>query len=415
MSDTSRPLVAPFRGVRFADAGRLSSLIAPPYDVISPEERAALAARDPDNVVRYILPDGDDRYAEALRVLDDWLARGVLVEDDEPGVTVLRQRFLTPDGVSHDRTGVIAAVAVEPFDAGRVKPHERTHSGPKEDRLALLRASAFMFEALLMCAPDSGGELRRLVAEAQEAEPLATAELSGIDLTLWRVTGAAAEVITAVAGREPLYMADGHHRYETAVRYREEHAAAGRVPALLVPFDDPGLIVLPTHRVIVGKPVDSARVEAGLRDRFQVKELSGDANYVEELAAIRRRGTACVIVLPGSRALALLLRGGSARLDDFATGLDPAVAALDVTRVDGFVVKQLVAAGGKDARVTYSADPDVVIDAVRLGNAAAGVLLNPTAVADVVAVADAGAAMPQKSTYFFPKVPSGLVGIGYGR
>jgi uncharacterized protein (DUF1015 family) len=119
MADTAESLVMPFRGVRFADAARLSALIAPPYDVISAEERAALMARDPNNVVRYILPDGDDRYADATRTLDDWLARGVLVEDDEPTVTVVRQTFLTPDGVSHERTGVIAGVAAEPFDAGR--------------------------------------------------------------------------------------------------------------------------------------------------------------------------------------------------------------------------------------------------------------------------------------------------------
>jgi len=272
-----------------------------------------------------------------------------------------------------------------------------------------------MFEALLMCAPDSSGELRQRLAEVQQAAPLATAELDGTDLMLWRVAGLPAEAIAAVAGREPLYVGDGHHRYETSVRYRAEHPAASRLPALLVPLGDPGLVVLPTHRMVLGQSLDPARLEASLRDRFQIKQLPGATNYVEELTAIGRRGTACVIVLPGSRALALLLRGGSARLDDFATGLDPVVAGLDVTRVDEFVVKQLVAAAGKDARVTYSANPEIVIDSVRLGDAAAGVLLNATAVEDVIAVADASAAMPQKSTYFFPKVPSGLVGIGYGR
>jgi uncharacterized protein (DUF1015 family) len=415
MTDDAPALVAPFCGVRFAAADRLSARIAPPYDVIGSEEREALAARDPDNVVRYILPEGAaDRYGHARDVLDGWLTRGVLSEDPEPTVTVVRQEFTTPDGLSHARTGVIAAVAAEPFTAGRVRPHERTHSGPKEDRLALLRATAFMFEALLMFAPDSDGSVRAALTEAQRHAPLGTAEVGGTRVTLWRVGGPAATRIATAAGREPLYMADGHHRYETAVSYRAENAAATAVPALLVPLDDPGVVVLPTHRVVHGRTLDGPKLEAALRDRFQIKQLPAAANYVEELQAIGRRGTACVLVLPGARALALLLKGGRARLDDFATGLDPVVAALDVTRIDEFVVKQAVSAAGKEARLAYSAVADEVIEAVGRGEAAAGVLLNATAVSDVLAVADAGAVMPQKSTYFVPKVPSGLVGIRYG-
>lgn len=415
MTDVAGPLVVPFRGVRYADGARLSARIAPPYDVIGAAERDDLAAHDPDNVVRYILPDGEsDRYTRAKAVLDDWLARGVLREDPEPTVTVVRQEFTTPDGLPHARTGVIAAVTAEPFAAGRVKPHERTHSGPKEDRLALLRATAFMFEALLMFAPDSDDSMRETLAEAQQGVPLDTAELSGMRLILWRVAGDLAARIAAAAGREPLYLADGHHRYETAVSYRAENATATSVPALLVPLGDPGLVVLPTHRLVLGRTLDGPKLETALRARFQIKQLSPTANYVDELQAIGRRGTSCVVALPGARALALLLKGGNARLDDFATGLDPAVAGLGVTRVDELVVKHVLSAAGKEARLTYSAAADEVIEAVRRGDAAAGVLLNPTGVSDVVAVADAGAVMPQKSTYFVPKVPSGLVGIRYG-
>lgn len=415
MTDDVQPLVVPFRGVRFADGAPLSARIAPPYDVIGPEDRTALEAHDPDNVVRYILPTGDgDRYAHARDVLDGWLARGVLREDPEPSVTVVRQEFATPDGRTHARTGVIAAVAAEPFAAGRVRPHERTHAGPKEDRLALLRATAFMFEALLMVVPDADGRLRAVLAEAQRHDPLDTAELSGTRVTLWRVSGPAATQIAAAGSRAPLYMADGHHRYETAVSYRGENAAATSVPALLVPLSDPGVVVLPTHRLVLGRTLDAPKLEGMLRGRFQMKQLPPAADYVDELQAIGRRGTSCVVVLPGGRALALLLKGGSARLDDFATGLDPVVAGLAVTRVDELVVKYVLGAVGKDARLAYSAAADEVIEAVGRGDAAAGVLLNPTAMADVIAVADAGAVMPQKSTYFMPKVPSGLVGMRYG-
>ncbi len=415
VTDAARALVVPFRGVRFADASRLSERIAPPYDVIGPAEREALAARDPDNVVRYILPDGGaDRYAHAAALLGGWFARGVLAEDPEPTVTVVRQEFTTPDGQPHVRTGVIAAVAAEPFEVGRVRPHERTHRGPKEDRLALLRATAFMFEALLMFVPDSDGSVRTALAEAQRGDALAAAELGGSGLTLWRVGRRRASRIASAAAREPLYVADGHHRYETAVRYRDDNPMAATVPALLVPLADPGVVVLPTHRLVLGETLDLGTLEVALRKRFQIKELSAAAHYVAALQSSGRRGTSCILVLPRGRALALLLKSGSAWADDVATGLHPAVAALDVTRIDECVVKHVVHAAGPDARLTYTPAADEVIDAVGRGAATAGVLLNPTTVSDVLAVADAGAVMPQKSTYFEPKVPSGLVGIRYG-
>jgi uncharacterized protein (DUF1015 family) len=148
------PLVAPFMGERYAEQRRLGDLIAPPYDVVNPEERQKLAERDPHNVVHLILPEGDEaRYENAARQLEEWRAAGVLVADDKASVTVLRQEFSTPEGARLVRTGVIGGVAVEPLSAGRVLPHERTHKGPKEDRLALLEATEAMFEALFMVAP----------------------------------------------------------------------------------------------------------------------------------------------------------------------------------------------------------------------------------------------------------------------
>lgn len=406
-------LVTPFVGERYALTDGLSNRIAPPYDVIEPDERAMLGKRDPHNIVHLSLPEGNgDRYRNAAALLAEWRAAGVLVQDATPAVYVLRQEFTTAGGANYRRTGVIAAVAVEPYANGRIKPHEGTHTGPKEDRLALLRATHAMFETLFMLSRDQQGQLELLLNEITAQQSVASVELRGVRSQLWRVSGRRAQAVAKTAGRGALYIADGHHRYETAIAYREEHPPADRVPVLIVPLGDPGLTTLPTHRLVYGDHVAGAALVGELRDRFQIRELPGAANYMEELSALRTRGTACVVVLPEERAVALLLKAG-ASLGDLPFANQPSVVSLDVARVDEIVVKRLRSAGGEHARVDVSADAHYVIDQVRLGHAAAGVLLNPTTVEQVLAVADAGAVMPPKSTYFVPKVPSGLVILGY--
>ncbi len=410
-------LVAPFRAERFAALDALSDLISPPYDVISPDQRAALA-RNPHNIVHLILPepaDTDeeaDRYAHARATLDAWRTDSTLVPDGDPALYVIQQGFVTPDGVERVRTGVLAAVAAEPFEDGRVKPHERTHEGPKEDRLALMRATDAMFESLFMFARDRTGDLRIHLASTTKTAPLATASLGGVTITIWRVTGPDATVMASAAGDEALYIADGHHRYETAVAYRSEAPAAGRVPALIVPVDDPGLVVLPTHRLLSGVIDRKAAIEK-LRDRFQIRELDASANYMEDLAGLRTRGTACVLVFAEGPALALLLKGGTS-LGELPLANEPTVAKLDIARVDALVVDALMGVMNGAAILSYSADEHAVIDAVQAGTAQVGVLVNPTSVESVLAVADAAAVMPPKSTYFMPKVPSGLVVMPLG-
>ena len=403
------PLVAPFSAERYADLETLSDLIAPPYDVISDEDRAALAEKNAHNIVHLILPEAGeaDRYTHAKALLDAWRADGILVPDGDPAVYVVQQSFAIPGGGRRTRTGVIAAVAAEPFVSGRVKPHEKTHEGPKEDRLALMRATDAMFESLFLFARDDSGNLLSLLAASTEQPPTATATLAEVDIAFWRITGGKATAISQAAGETPLYIADGHHRFETTLAYREEAPGAERIPVLIVPVRDPGLVVLPTHRLISGSLDRKVAVER-LRERFRIRDLEAGANYVEELAALKGRGTACVVVLSEGPALALLLKGGTS-LGDLPFANEPAVANLDIARVDALVVDVLKDLAGDDAVLTYSANAHEVIDAVRAGKAQAGVLVNATTVEDVLAVADAGAFMPPKSTYFMPKVPSGLV------
>src|SRR3990172_2074123 len=250
------------------------------------------------NVVHVILPQGNgDRYARAARELAEWRQRGQLVADQDPGLYVVRQQFATPDGASHLRTGVIAAgVVAEPFANGRVKPHEKTHAGPKQDRLDLLRATATMCEALLMLSRDPTGALRQMLADVTAAPPLAHATLDDVEIALWRVDELRAAPLAAVAGRDPLYIADGHHRHETTVAYLAQHAQPIHTLALIVPLGDPGLVVLPTHRLVGGKRVAEAEV-ARMADHYTVEPLPAVGDARKALAELARGPGGCVVVL----------------------------------------------------------------------------------------------------------------------
>ncbi len=401
------PMAVPFIGERYDARKSLSVLLAPPYDVISAKQRETLAATDPHNVVHVLLPAGDDdRYARAARTLTTWRGEGTLVADREPSVTVVRQRFKLPDGLSRSRTGVIVGVAVEEFSAGRVRPHEKTHAGPKADRLALLRASRTVMDALLMISRDPDETLLNLLQAVTEGPPTAEAILDDVSLALWVVTGSKAKDVAAAASAGPLYIADGHHRYETALAYARERSLADRTLALVVPLGDPGLSVLPTHRIVYGESVDSASLLKEFRAHLAVLELSGAEDYVSRLSDLGGSEPVCALVLPDR--VALLGLQGRVQSAERALVDHPAVMQLDVARADAFVLRRLLQAAGTAAKVRYTPDPNDVAQAVTEG-AVGGVVLNPPAVDQVLAVADAGATMPQKSTYFVPKVPSGIV------
>ncbi|MGH2625327.1 MAG: DUF1015 domain-containing protein, partial [Anaerolineales bacterium] len=248
------PLVTPFRGEQYAALTRLSDLVAPPYDVISAEARAQYAARDPHNIVHVMLPEaaGADRYAHAADLLARWRAENVFRSEPEPSCWVLAQDFALPDGERRTRLGFFGAVRAEPFARRRVRPHEKTHAGPKADRLALTQATRTNLESILLVAPDEDGSLATMVAEAAKGPPLAEAGLDGVKLRMWKVSGDRASRLAAHASQFPLYIADGHHRYETAVAYAAQHPEADRVLSFIVSARDRGLVVLPTHRVIYG-------------------------------------------------------------------------------------------------------------------------------------------------------------------
>jgi len=406
------PLVIPFAGERYAAMDRLTALLAPPYDVISRAERVGYAARDPHNIVHLILPEapsGADQYAEAAARLTAWRREGVLRRDAGEAVYVVAQDYTLPSGERQTRLGMFAAVRAEPFATRRVRPHEQTHSAPKADRLALLRATRTSLESIFLLAPDSDRALAQALAQAARGVPAARAELDGVGIRMWSVTGAPGAQLAALAGGAQLYIADGHHRYETAVAFAAEDPRADRVLSFIVSRHDPGLTILPTHRIVFGGGRDAGKLIEQWRAWFEVGRMAPCMDRVERLAELGRDRTACIVAFPDDYDVTLVLKPDAAL--DRVPGMarTPAVRALDVVRIETLVVQYILGAGTATPSLAYTPDPRAAFEAVRNGRAAAAVLLNPTKVEQVFAVADAGDVMPPKSTYFAPKVPAGLV------
>src|SRR6266700_2173504 len=307
------PLVAPLRGERYVARERLSALIAPPYDVIAKEDRARYAARDPHNIVHLILPEappGQDRYARAAAALAEWRRDGVLQAEAAESVYVVAQDYALPSGERRTRVGMFAAVRAEPFETRRVRPHERTHSAPKADRLALLQATRTSLESIFLLAPDPDRALARALMQAASGVPAARAELDDVGMRLWVVSGDKAAELSRLAGRAQLYIADGHHRYETAAAYAQETPGADRLLAFVVSAGDPGLAILPTHRIIFGAGRDAAKLLEGWRRWFDVGRVAPCMDRVERLAELGQQGTACIVAFPGAYDVTLVLKRG---------------------------------------------------------------------------------------------------------
>jgi uncharacterized protein (DUF1015 family) len=430
------PDIRPFRALRFDPevAGDPAALIAPPYDVIGPELHRALLARHPRNAVRLDLPqseageDPDERYRRVARTLAAWRLDGTLRKDPKPSVYVYEQAYRVP-GTAVDRTqrGFFARLRIEPFGPGSgVLPHERTLSGPKEDRYRLLRAAGINTSPVVGLYEDPHRAAAPALAFiAAQTPALDVTDDDGVRHRVWAVPdegeGSPAAVLCATAGAGSVFIADGHHRYETAVRYRDERRSnhtGEQDPSydfLLMLFlgAADALTVLPTHRVVRG--LGEAGL-AGLQDRlsrlFSVTP-STEASLVERFEAAGG-------LAGGAGRFGLLTRDGAWLLDakrDAFSGLGSggdAVRALDVSMLSVALdvllgIDAAAVAGGQRIAYTKSAAEASTLVAGGVDGADAAFLLEPTPVASILAVARDGDVMPQKSTYFYPKALTGLV------
>ncbi len=430
------PEIRPFRALRYdpETVGDAGQVMAPPYDVIGEDLHRALLARHPRNAVRLDLPAGepgedpDERYRRAARTLTAWRSDGTLRKDPRPSVYVYQQTYRVP-GTDIERTqrGFFARLRIEPFGPGSsVLPHERTLSGPKEDRYRLLRATGINTSPVVGLYEDASGSAAGALS-ALTAEPPVTdvTDDDGVRHSLWVVAdegdGSPARALITAASAGPVYIADGHHRYETAARYRDERRTASteQDPAfdfLLMLFLDAAdqLTVLPTHRVVRGLGNEGTSVLVGrLPELFDMTPVAAETLVARFEAAGELAG--------GEGRFGLVTRGGAWRLEArrqaFAALPDPggsAARALDVsllgTALDVLAAVDAAAVAGGE-RITYSKSAAEAVGLVETasGGADAVFLLEPTPVASILAVARDGDVMPQKSTYFHPKALTGLV------
>ena len=412
--------IRPFRALRYApDAvGDLEHVVAPPYDVIGPEQQHLLHLRSPYNAVHLDFNSAADRYAAAATTLQTWRAQGALRRDTAPSIYGYAQDFTLDDGQPRRRLGFFTALRVEDFASGVIRPHERTFERAKEDRLALLRACRTHLSSIFCLYAGKGWALAETLRVESARPDVDVNDAAGVRHRVWPVSDP--EVIDGLAAKladEPLIIADGHHRYETALRYRREREASSGgdepfryVLAYLTDANDAGLTILPTHRLLrqtrLPAAVDLFRVLS--RDfrvtRYPLGARDAFSRALAEPGPARRIG--CVVA--GAEHYWLL------SFDDRATrGLtvSPALKDLDVTVLHDAIFAGVLGLPPdvQKQRVTYTSDEAVALDGVANGEHQAAFLLRPTSFAQVERICAGGETMPQKSTYFYPKLLTGLV------
>ena len=409
--------VFPFRALHYepASVGSLNDVTAPPYDVIDEAERAELMARSPFNVVELDLPlspeqDGDP-YAHAAELLEGWLMAGVLSQDRDPTIWALTQDYTGPDGERRRRNAILARVRVTDYGPGQVRPHERTQPGPKQDRLDLTRATRYNLSPIFsLTTRNAWSHVEPATAAAPWAE---VTDADGTVHRLWPVDDPAVHdaVTDELAGAE-LLIADGHHRYETARTYRDEIGGEGAHEYTLMALtglDDPGLTVFPTHRLLTD--VDASgleRLRDDLNGPFEMVEVGDQAG----LDPAGEQATGCFGFADRSGARYLLRLRDPGELTGLMPERSDAYRTLDAAILEKVVFEGML--GMSEANVeakkgiAYSKSIGDAVDQLAADRADAAFLLRPTPIEQVRAVADAGETMPPKSTYFFPKLLSGM-------
>jgi uncharacterized protein (DUF1015 family) len=394
----------------------LQHVVAPPYDVIDAEQRAELAARSPYNVVRIDLPEGADPYAHAAAQLARWRADGIVVRDPQPAIWALEQDYTGPDGQRRARSGFLARVRVTNYGPGTIRPHERTHPGPREDRLRLTRATKANLSPIFSLFSDPDGRAASgLKPTTEQAAPWSeTTDDDGTVNRMWRIIDerAIAAVKAAVDPAE-LLIADGHHRYETARVYADEIGGEGPhryVLMCLVALQDPGLTVFPTHRLVNGlKPEQHETLANALRENFDIQRLDSTS----ELAPPANEDVRIGYIDAHFKQPFMLTLKDQAIAEEALPDHAAPYRRLDTAVLEAVILKGALKLTDDDIDhlngLGYARDFDQALELIETAAYDAAFFMAPTPVERVQAVAEAGETMPPKSTYFFPKVPTGLL------
>lgn len=419
------PQFMPFRGLRYTEgAGPLSELLAPPYDVITPGQQAALESRNARNAVRLELAaGGEERYEAVARLVNQWREDGALAQDESPSLYVYEQRFVE-EGREYSRKALLAAVEAQPWDEGAVKPHEYTMSGPKEDRLKLLQTTGVQFSPVFMIARDRAGMLTQFIDSvmASRGADVEATSSDGEHHRLWVVEAGSYEMrqVAPLLG-ESFYIADGHHRYETAVNYRDWRAQQEALPrdhparfamAAIVPATDPGLVIRPIHRMVPTEaPSDWRARLSGAFEVKHVKLIGGEAQRLAELQALLESYDVVAVGLERNQ-VHVFSRSSLPLAGTPPGGMSEEWVAIAPNQLRYGVLEPLWGISDDDLRagvVQYSHDVAEVLEFLDTHPGAVGFLINPVGIESVLSLADKGERMPQKSTFFHPKLGTGLV------
>lgn len=433
--------VIPFNAVHYGgeSAPNLNRIISPPYDVISPDEQEALYLAHPHNIVRLVLgkrfpedSDVDNRYTRAAATLRQWLETGVLTRTQKVGFTLYQMEFDQPEGGRRTLDGLIALVKVDDYGKGKVLPHEKTYKGPKEDQLNLIRACRANLTPIHGLFDDEADDVMTAYSDLLRRAPDQEAsDANGVVHRTWTLDDPAAiSKIVSTLGEKSIFIADGHHRYETSLAYKAEVLKAGNgspggpheyIMMYLTAMTHPGLTILPAHRMVKGiKDLDSARVLSELDTYFHVEDLPYSDSDRQDVArtmldrihSYAEIGGKFGMVIQGDNRFHLLRLRDFRVIDSIMDAAIPSsLRGLDVTILREIIMGCGLGLGKDDAegKIEYTPLVFEAIDKALRGEVQISFLLNPTRVDQMRAAAELGAKLPQKSTYFFPKVSSGLV------
>jgi uncharacterized protein (DUF1015 family) len=404
---------------------QIADVIAPPYDVISPEQKKELLQRSPFNIVRLILPDGDDPYKNANQILQTWIRQEVLQTDPHPSFYCYHQTFRTPEGEEKTRKGFHALIRLVDFDRGVVLPHEATLSAPKEDRLMLLRACKTNFSPIFSLYSDPELKVEKLLDHFTSAPPRTRAvDSDGIINTFWAVSDhAAIAKVTEFMKSQWVLIADGHHRYESCLMYRNERSQNDPNPDAPFHFtlmffcnvNQPGITVLPYNRAVLNlSSFDPTAILRKAAEFFSISSFENWAKANEELKKAGQTKTAFLARFRGSPTAHLFRLKEEVKLDSFYPPNTPeAVQNLDVNVLHKVFLGRILSISEEDLRnqtyLKYYKNAEDELSDFQAGKLQIAFFLNPTRVDQVIEVSRAGRKMPQKSTFFYPKLMTGFV------
>lgn len=415
-----------FRGLRFQTekAGSIDTLCCPPYDIISEEQRLAYLARNPYNIIRLELPKGEDPYLQAGEILSSWLKEEILKQDEEESIYIYEESF-EHKGETLSVKGFISLVRAVPFSDGIVLPHEETLSKAKTDRFNLMKACFCNFSQIYALYTDKQGETDTLVDKLSESSPdVSFTDEQGVTHRLWRISdrSALASLTQQFADRK-LYIADGHHRYETAVNFKNDLVQQGilgdsdslpnYVMMMLVDMSHKGLVVFPTHRIVRGlTDFDLKAILEKSRQFFAISEISA-SSVAAQLEECYQNGKKAFALYVGRQLAYLFVLADEHAVKEILPDMSDAYCSLDVSVLHTLVLERIMGIDKENManqkNLIYTKVYDEAIAAVDNGEADCSFILNPTRIEQIRDVALAGEKMPQKSTYFYPKLTTGLV------